>query len=104
MLAQLRPYLPTAIIAIFLTYCSVQYLTGDRGFFSQEDRQIELSQKEERLKALQAEREDLEARARFLRTDNLSRELLKERARVLLGLNAPNEYVIRDQIDPAHNS
>lgn len=104
MLQQLRPYLPTAIIAIFLTYCSVQYLTGDKGFFSQETRQIELSAKKAELEHLEAQRKDLEARARYLRTDNLSKELLEERARVLLGLNSPNDYVIRDQITPPHNS
>lgn len=104
MIQKLRPYLPTAIIAIFLTYCGVQYLTGDKGFFSQETRQVELAEKQKMLADLAAERQDLEARARYLRTDNLSKELLEERARVLLGLNAPNEYVIRDHIAPAHNS
>ncbi|ESQ78118.1 septum formation initiator [Asticcacaulis sp. YBE204] len=96
--------MPTAIIAIFLTYCSVQYLTGDKGFFSQETRQVELAEKQAQLQKLSAERKDLEARARYLRTDNLSKELLEERARVLLGLNAPNEYVIRDQNPSSHNS
>jgi len=95
---QLKPYLPTAFIAVVIAYCSVQYLTGDRGFFSQESRQVELAIKEKQLAELRAVRKDLEARDRFLRTDNLSKELLEERARILLGLNAPGEYVIRDQI------
>ncbi len=98
MFMQLRPYLPTAFIAIVIAYCSVQYLTGDKGFFSQESRQVELAIKEKRLTELKAVRKDLEARDRFLRTDNLSKELLEERARILLGLNAPDEYVIRDRV------
>jgi cell division protein FtsB len=103
-LQQLRPYLPTAVIAIFLTYCGVQYLTGDRGFFSQETREVEMSVKELRLQHLMAERKDLEARARYLRTESLSKDLLEERARVLLGLNAPDEYVIRSQNGAPNNS
>ncbi|MFT4091449.1 MAG: septum formation initiator family protein [Asticcacaulis sp.] len=90
--------MPTAIIAIIIAYCSVQYLTGDKGFFSQESRQVELAIKEKNLTELRAMRKDLEARDRFLRTDNLSKELLEERARILLGLNSPDEYVIRDRI------
>jgi cell division protein FtsB len=47
------------------------------------------------LKALQAERVALETRIRFLRDDNLSADLLEERAHVLLGFTDPRDYVIR---------
>ena len=96
MLFRLRPYIPTALIAIVLTYVCVQYLTGNKGFFSQEARDHDMKAKEQQLAQLNAERIDLEARAKYLRTDNLSRDLLQERARVLLGLSEPNAYVIRD--------
>jgi len=94
-LFRLRPYLPTALIAIVLTYVCVQYLTGDKGFFSQESRDRDLVVKEQQLSQLNAERTDLEARAKYLRIDNISKDLLEERARVLLGLSEPNAYVIR---------
>ena len=96
MLFRLRPYIPTALIAIVLTYVCVQYLTGNKGFFSQEARDHDMKAKEQQLAQLSAERIDLEARAKYLRTDNLSRDLLQERARVLLGLSEPDSYVIRD--------
>ena len=96
MLFRLRPYIPTALIAIVLTYVCVQYLTGNKGFFSQEARDHDMKAKEQQLSQLNAERIDLEARAKYLRTDNLSRDLLQERARVLLGLSQPDAYVIRD--------
>ncbi len=99
MLFRLRPYLPTAIITLVLTYVSVQYLTGDKGFFSQESRDRDLLVKEQQLAQLKTERADLEARAKYLRTDYLSKDLLEERARVLLGLSEPAAYVIRVPTD-----
>lgn len=92
--------MPTALIALVLTYVCVQYLTGDKGFFSQESREVEMKAKTEQLAELKTERADLEARAKYLRTDNLSKDLLEERARVLLGLSEPTAYVIRDRIGP----
>ncbi len=100
LLFRLRPYLPTALIAIVLTYVCVQYLTGDKGFFSQEARDHDMKVKELQLQQLTAQRIDLEARAKYLRTDNLSKDLLQERARVLLGLSEPDAYVVRDAGDP----
>ena len=38
---------------------------------------------------------DLEVRVRYLRTDSLSRDLLEERARAVLGFSDPRDYVIR---------
>jgi cell division protein FtsB len=96
--------LPTALIALVLTYVCVQYLTGDKGFFSQESRDRDLVVKEQQLAKLQSEREDLEARAKYLRTDNLSKDLLQERARVLLGLTEPHAYVIRYNSPAGTNS
>jgi cell division protein FtsB len=95
---RLRPYLPTAIITLVLAYVCVQYLTGDKGFFSQESRNQEMVMKEKKLAQLKTEHADLQARAKYLRTDNLSRDLLEERARVLLGLSEPKAYVIRGPI------
>ncbi|MGA9658120.1 MAG: septum formation initiator family protein [Asticcacaulis sp.] len=96
--------MPSAIIMVVLTYVSVQYLTGDKGFFSQESRSRDLVVKEQQLAQLKSERSDLEARAKYLRTDNLSKDLLEERARVLLGLSEPGSYVIRGPIVSNTNS
>jgi cell division protein FtsB len=104
MFFRLRPYVPTALIALVLTYVCVQYLTGDKGFFSQEARVAEMKAKTEQLALLQAERADLEARALYLRKDNLSLDLLEERARLLLGLAEPKAYIIREPVrENAHS-
>ncbi len=96
--------MPTALIALVLTYVCVQYLTGDKGFFSQESRDRDLVVKEQQLAQLKTERTDLEARAKYLRTDNLSKDLLQERARLLLGLSEPKAYVIRyNSVDQANS-
>ena len=96
--------MPTALIALVLTYVCVQYLTGDKGFFSQESREHEMKAKTEQLAELKTEHADLEARAKYLRTDNLSKDLLEERARVLLGLSEPQAYVIRELVGQNANS
>ncbi|OYW27964.1 MAG: septum formation initiator, partial [Caulobacter sp. 12-67-6] len=51
--------------------------------------------KTKELKKIRAERMDLEARARLLRSGSLSADLLEERARSLLGYADPKDYVIR---------
>ena len=60
--------------------------------------------KTEQLAELKTEHADLEARAKYLRTDNLSKDLLEERARVLLGLSEPQAYVIRELVGQNANS
>ena len=95
MFARLRPYLPMAILAFFLVYFSIQALTGERGLLSSSLREQTLAAKKGELKRLKAERMELEARARLLRDTSLSRDLLEERSRSLLGLSDPRDYVVR---------
>ena len=56
--------------------------------------------KQAELAQLQARRQALEARARFLRDESLSADLLEERAHALLGFADPKDYVIR--VAPNH--
>ena len=90
MFARIRPYLPTAALAFLIFYFGFHAFTGDRGLLSstQRDATQELAQ-------LRTQRQDLEARARLLRDNSLSADLLEERARSLLGFGHPNDYVIR---------
>jgi cell division protein FtsB len=94
-LARLSPYLPTAILACMIYYFSFQALTGDRGLLSLPQRNERLAAKRVELAQLQAQRHDLEARARLLRDGQISRDLVEERARYLLGFSDPRDYVIR---------
>ena len=95
MLARLRSYIPTAILAFLIFYFGFQALTGDRGLLSRSKRNATLHEDTVELAGLTVQRQDLERRARLLRDQGLSIELLDERARSLLGLADPRDYVIR---------
>jgi cell division protein FtsB len=94
-LARLTTYIPTAVLAALIFYFGFNALTGDRGILTAPERQATLSEDEATLKTLQAEHAELALRASLLREDHLSRDLLEERAHVVLGFADPRDYVIR---------
>jgi cell division protein FtsB len=100
----LKPYWPSLVILIVIIYGLGQLLMGDRGLLVQDQRTRALKAKAAELTQLTAQRRDLSARARFLRSDHLSKDLLEERARQVLGFSAPNQYVIRAQAAPNRRS
>jgi cell division protein FtsB len=91
----LRSFIPTAILAALIFYFGFQAFTGDRGLLERAERNAILAAKTQELVKLDAQRQDLEQEARLLRDDSLSADLLDERARSLLGLADPRDYVIR---------
>jgi cell division protein FtsB len=93
--SRLRPYASIAVLAALIFYFGFQGLTGDRGLLGWESRDEILAVKTAELKRLRAERNDLEVQARLLRDGSISKDLLEERARSLLGLSDPRDYVIR---------
>ena len=95
MFERLRPFLPSALIAVLIAYFGFHALTGERGLLTSEQREQTLAARTAELKQIRAERMDLEARARLLRDSSLSADLLEERARSLLGFADPDDYVIR---------
>ena len=95
MLARLRSYVPTAVLASLIFYFGFQALTGDRGLLEIGLRNETLQEKTTELAQLKAEHQELAVRARLLRDDHLSADLLDERARSLLGFADPRDYVIR---------
>ena len=95
MFFRLQTYLPTAAMAFLIFYFGFHALTGDRGLLLAHQRREMLVEKQAELTQLRAERADLEARARYLRDESLSADLLEERAHVLLGFADPRDYVIR---------
>jgi cell division protein FtsB len=95
MLARFRSYIPTAILAFLIFYFGFQALTGDRGLLSTTRRSDELESKSVELANLRHVRQDLEIRAKLLRDDSLSADLLEERTRSRLGFADPRDYVIR---------
>jgi cell division protein FtsB len=94
-IASIRPYFTTAALALLIFYFGFHAFTGERGLLSSPLRAAELANKRHELSLLQVERADLEVRAKLLRDTSLSRDLLEERARSLLGYSDPRDYVIR---------
>ena len=95
MLDRLRSFTPTLILALLIFYFGFQAMIGPRGLLLVRARNETLQGKVAELDKLKAQRQDLETRARLLRTDGLSADLLDERARYLLGVADPRDYVIR---------
>jgi cell division protein FtsB len=95
MLLRLLTYLPTAVLAVLIFYFAFHALTGERGLLLAHQRHEMLAAKRAELAELRLQRHDLEVRARLLRNDDLSGDLLEERAHVLLGFVDPRDYVIR---------
>ena len=95
MLQTLRTYWTTALLGLLIVYFGFHALTGERGILSTGERDKALSQRQAELEALTRERVELETRARLLRDESVSADLLDERARALLGFADPRDYVIR---------
>ncbi len=95
-MARLRPYVPTAFVALLIFYFGYHALTGERGLLHGAIREETLASRSLELKTLRAEREELETRVKLLREDNLSRDLLEERARSVLGFADPRDFIIRN--------
>jgi cell division protein FtsB len=93
--ARFRPYLPTAALAFLIFYFGFHAFTGEGGLLQSDKRDAALVAKTQELERLRDQRQDLEMRAQLMRDTSLSRDLLEERARSLLGFADPRDYVIR---------
>ncbi len=100
MLARLTTFVPTLILAALIFYFGFNALTGDRGLLTTRQREATLAEDAAQLAALKAERAELEQRALLLSDAHLSRDLLEERAHVILGFADPRDYVIRASEPP----
>lgn len=100
---RMKPYFPSAILLLLVVYLGVQALTGQRGLLSGHERDSLMVRREAQLAGIMEQRRDLEVRVRYLRTDSLSRDLLEERARAVLGFADPRDYVIRVTAPAATN-
>jgi len=101
---RMKPYSLSAFLLLLVVYLGVQALTGERGLLSGAARDARLVERESQLAALVAQRADLEVRVRYLRSESLSRDLLEERARAVLGFADPRDYVIQIRAAPAPSS
>jgi cell division protein FtsB len=92
---RMKPYTLSLCLLAAVLYLGVQALTGERGLLGANERDSLLERRESQLHDLTEQRRDLEVRVRYLRSESLSRDLLEERARAVLGFADPRDYVIR---------
>ncbi|WP_333592756.1 FtsB family cell division protein [Brevundimonas sp.] len=92
---RMKPYTLSLCLLAAVLYLGVQALTGERGLLGATERDALLEQRASQLHDLAEQRRDLEVRVRYLRSESLSRDLLEERARAVLGFADPRDYVIR---------
>ncbi len=97
MFARVRPYIPAALFAVLIFYFGVSALTGDRGLLSHARLNAALVARTRQLQTLRAERQQLQTEVRLLSDSNLSRDLLEERARTILGFADRRDYVVRQR-------
>lgn len=98
---RMKPYTLSLCLLAAVLYLGVQALTGERGLLGAAERDALLERRESQLHDLTEQRRDLEVRVRYLRSESLSRDLLEERARAVLGFADPRDYVIRVSSPPA---
>lgn len=92
---RMKPYTLSLCLLAAVMYLGVQALTGERGLLGAGERDALLAKREAQLHDLAEQRQDLEVRVRYLRSESLSKDLLEERARAVLGFADPRDYVIR---------
>jgi cell division protein FtsB len=103
LLERMKPYRVTLALLLLVAYLGVQALTGERGLLSGHERDVLLEQRASQLAHLTEQRRDLETRVRYLRSDSLSKDLLEERARAVLGFSDPRDYVIHVPSQPVQS-
>ena len=94
-LDQVKPYAPTAVLALLIFYFGVNAVTGDRGLAADGRRDATLASRTAELGRMRAERTDLERRTHLLADAGTSADLVEERARAVLGYADPRDYVVR---------
>lgn len=78
-------------IVLYFTYYAIY---GDRGLMAMRQLQNEAEQAQARLDEVRKERVRLESRTALLRPDKLDRDMLDERARLMLNYSHPDDIVI----------
>ncbi len=89
-----RKILPTVLAASVVGYFGYHALHGERGFLAWRELKGDIVVAQTVEAEIAARRARLERRTALLRSDNLDRDLLDERARALLGYGHPNDLVI----------
>lgn len=82
--------------ALVVGYFLFHAVQGDRGILAWSELRQEVSEAQQALFMLETKRTGLESRVGLLRSGNLDRDMLDERARFVSGLVLPGDIVIFD--------
>ena len=94
-----RRMLPTLLGVCAVVYFGYHALQGERGVMTLMQLERRVDQAEVDLRAVEAERDALERNVELMRPTSLDRDMLEERARVVLNYTRPDEVVImRDEL------
>lgn len=88
------PILGAALMAYF-TYHAMQ---GDRGLIAWWNLRYEIEQVDTELLQVATQKEVLEHRVSLLRPESLDRDMLEERARLMLGAIHPQDVIVPDPL------
>ena len=80
-----------AAVMVYFGYHAVQ---GDRGLIAWWNLRFEIERAATALADVTAEKKSIEHRVALLRPESLDRDMLEERARIMLGAVSPNDIII----------
>jgi cell division protein FtsB len=80
--------------ALFIGYFGVNAFTGNHGLRAQQDLDQQMTEMQQELTQVKAERAVWERRVALLRSDRIDPDMLDERARALLGYVDPRDLTL----------
>ena len=94
----IKRLIPSFFLALAIAYFGYHALTGEQGVLNWLVVEAEIRETEAELVVATAQREDLEETAARLRSDSLDLDYLDERARDVLNVAHPREFIV--EIEP----
>ena len=91
----LKRLVPTVLFAGLITYFGYHAMNGEQGILNWIVVKNRIAETEVELAATIAEREALEATALRLRSDSLDLDYVEERARNILNVAHPRDFIVR---------
>ncbi|MCB2107865.1 MAG: septum formation initiator family protein [Rhodobacteraceae bacterium] len=100
---KVRQVLGPLVGAALMAYFGYHAVQGDRGLIAWWNLRFELERIDQQLAMVSAEQAELEHRVSLLRPDSLDRDMLEERARIMLGTIDPHDLIIPDPTSTPEN-
>ncbi len=91
---RLRYLVLPIVCAGFLSYFAHHTINGARGLVAYQELQVQAGDLKKKIAKVRVEKEKLESRVSLLRPESLNRDMIDERARIILNLVNENEITI----------